>query len=146
MANNRTLTSANAVIMLGVVGLYDVPRRLQGFSADDVADVDAVSTGETQIGVDGRLSAGFVYNPITQNITLQADSESNDIFEQWQQAERQRLEKYVAFGSILIPALGRRYTMRRGFLTNMQLMPALRKTIQPRRYTIMWESGTPGPA
>ncbi len=47
MANNRTLTAANAVIMLGITGLYDVPRRLQGFSADDVADVEAVSTGET---------------------------------------------------------------------------------------------------
>lgn len=145
MANNRTITSANAVLMLGINGLYNSPRRIQGFSADDVTDLDALAVGETSMGVDGRLSAGFVFNAISQNITLQADSESADIFENWQQAERQRREKYVAFGSILIKATGRRYTLTRGFLVNTTLMPAVRKTLQPRRFTLSWESVSSGP-
>lgn len=145
MANNRTLTAANAIIMLGVTGLYDTPRRLQGFSADDVTDFDALAMGEASMGVDGRLSAGFVFNAVNQNITLQADSESNDFFENWQQAERQRREKYVAFGSILVKATGRRYTMTRGFLMNVTLMPAIRKTLQPRRFAMTWESVSAGP-
>lgn len=146
MANTRTLTSANAVLMLGVQGLYDVPRRLQGFSADDVTDIDGLAVGESSMGVDGRLSAGFVFNPITQNITLQADSESNDLFENWQQAERQAREKYVAFGTILVKATGRRYTLTRGFLMNASLMPAIRKTLQARRFSLTWENVSPGPA
>ena len=146
MANTRTLTSANAIIMLGVIGLYDTPRRLQGFSADDVSDIDALAVGEGSMGVDGRLSAGFVFNPVTQNITLQADSESNDFFENWQQAERQRREKYVAFGTILIRATEKRYTMTRGFLMSASLMPALRKTLQPRRFSLNWENVSSGPA
>lgn len=145
MANTRTITSANAVLMLGITGLYNSPRRIQGFSADDVTDLDALAVGETSMGVDGRLSAGFVFNAISQNITLQADSESNDIFENWQQAERQRREKYVAFGSILIKATGKRYTLTRGFLMNTTLMPAVRKTLQPRRFTLSWENVSSGP-
>lgn len=145
MANNRTITAANAILMLGVDGLFSVPRRIQGFAADDITDIDALAIGETQMGVDGRLSAGFVFNPINQNITLQADSESNDFFESWQQAERQRREKYVAFGSILIKATGRRYSLTRGFFVNASLMPAVRKTLQPRRYSLQWESVTPSP-
>lgn len=145
MANNRTITAANAVLMLGAIGLYDTARRLQGFSADDVTDMDGLSVGETQQGVDGRLSAGFVYNPVTQNITLQADSESNDLFENLVAAERLQSEKYVLFGSILIKATGRRYTMTRGFLTNTSVMPAIRKTLQARRFTITWEKVTVGP-
>lgn len=145
MANTRTITAANAVLMLGITGLYNTPRRIQGFSADDVTDLDALAVGETSMGVDGRLSAGFVFNAISQNITLQADSESNDVFENWQQAERQRREKYVAFGSILIKATGRRYTLTRGFLVNTTLMPAVRKTLQPRRFTLSWESVSSGP-
>lgn len=146
MANNRTLTSANVVFMLGVSGLYDTPRRLQGFSADDVTDFDALAVGETSMGVDGRLSAGFVFNAVSQNITLQADSESNDFFENWQQAERQRLEKYVAFGTILVKATGKRYTMTRGFLMSSSIVPAIRKTLQPRRFALQWEKVSGGPS
>lgn len=146
MANTRTLTAANAIIMLGVIGLYDTPRRLQGFSADDVSDLDALAVGEGSMGVDGRLSAGFVFNPINQNITLQADSESNDFFENWQQAERSQREKYVAFGTILVRSTGKRYTMTRGFLMSATLMPAIRKTLQPRRYSMTWENVSSGPA
>lgn len=146
MANNRTLTSANAILTLGFEGLFPTARQLQGFSADNVTDIDGIAQGETSMGVDGRLSAGFVFNPVSQNITLQADSESNDMFEQVQQAERQRMEKYVAFGSILIRATGRRYTLTRGFLTNVSLMPAINRTLQPRRYSLTWEKITVGPA
>lgn len=146
MANNRTLTAANAIIMLGVQNLFDSPKQIQGFSADDVTDLDGLAVGETSMGVDGRLSAGFVFNPITQNITIQADSESNDFFERWQQAERQRKEKYIAFGTILVKATGRRYTLTRGFLTTVSLMPAIRKTLQPRRFSLTWENVSPGPA
>ena len=145
MANNRTLTAANCILMLGIEGLYNAPRRIQGFSADDVSDFDALGIGETQMGVDGRLSAGFVHNPTAQNITLQADSESNDLFENWTQAERQRKEKYIAFGSILMRATGKRYIMTRGFLMSTSLMPAIRKTLQPRRYSLVWENISPGP-
>lgn len=146
MANNRTLTSANAVIMLGVTGLYDAPRQLKGFSADDVTALDAFNSGEGSMGVDGRLSMGFVHNAVTQNITLQADSESNDLFENVNQAEYQRKEKYVLFGSILVRATGRRYTLSRGFIMATSLMPDLRKTLQPRRYSITWERIAVGPA
>ncbi len=142
----RTLTAANAVLMLGVTGLYDAPRRLQGFSADNITELDALAVGEASMGVDGRLSAGFVFNSVNQNITLQADSESNDFFENWQQAEKQRREKYVAFGTILVKATGKRYTLTRGFLMNVSLMPALNKILQPRRYSLTWEGVSTGPS
>lgn len=145
MANNRTLTSANAVLMIGAIGLYDAPRQIQGFSADDVTDMDPLTLGETSMGVDGRLSAGFVFNAIMQNITLQADSQSNDVFENIIAAEKQKREKFVLFGSVLIRATERRYTMTRGFITSVSVMPALRKTLQPRRYTLTWQKVEPGP-
>lgn len=146
MANNRTLTAANAILMLGVTGLFTVPRRLQGFAADNITDLGDLTLAETSMGVDGRLSAGYVNNAVTQNITLQADSESNDMFEFWQQTMRQRLDTYFAFGSILLRATGRRYTLTRGVLTSASVMPAVNKTLQPRRFTLTWESvsGAPG--
>lgn len=145
MANNRTITAANAILLLGVERLYPVPQRIQGFSADDVMDTDNIEPTETAMGVDGRLSAGWVATSVRQNITLQADSTSNDFFENWANAEQTAREKYIATGTLLLPATGRKYQMTRGFLRGLVLVPSLRRTIQPRRYTIEWERITPAP-
>jgi len=145
MANNRTITSANAVLMLGVTGLYDTPRQIQGFSSDNITDMGDLTQSETSRGLDGRLSAGFIFGDIVQNVTLMADSESNDFFENWSAAERQRRELYVAFGSILLRAVDRRYTMTRGFLRSLPPMPAVGRTLQARRYSITWERVAPAP-
>lgn len=139
MANNRTLTAANSIIMLGVTGLFPTPQKMQGFAADDVADVENMQPTETVMGVDGRLSAGFAPAPIVQNITLQADSESNDFFDQLISAERTAREKYVLFGSIVLPALGRKFVMTRGFLHAFPKMPGIKRTLQARRFTLHWE-------
>lgn len=143
--NNRTLTSANAILLIGVDILVPVPQRIQGFSTDDITDMDAIEPVETAMGVDGRLSAGFVPVPIRQNITLQADSESNDFFDVWASYERARKEKSVAAGTLIIPGLKRQVTLYRGFLRSYTPIPPLRKTSQPRRYTIEWEKIYPAP-
>lgn len=143
--NTRTLTAANAVLTLSVAGLYDTPRQIEGFSSDDVTDSGSIDTAETSMGVDGRLSAGWLAVEIMQTITLQADSLSNDFFENWRQAEAQVREKYVASGTLIIPATGRKYAMTRGFLKGVAPFGAVRKTLQPRAYTITWESISAAP-
>ncbi len=79
--NNRTLTSANAILLLSVNGLFDTARRIEGFSSDDITDADAIETVETSMGVDGRLSGGYVHVATRQKIVLQADSLSIEFFE-----------------------------------------------------------------
>lgn len=143
--NNRTLTSANCILILSVTGLFDSGQRIQGFAADDITDTADVQPGEVSMGVDGRLSAGFVPVPIVQNIALQADSQSNDLFESWWGAERSAREKYVASGVLIIPATTRKYTLLRGFLTSMPPTASLKRTLQPRRYGITWERLDPAP-
>ncbi len=68
--------------------IFAAPVRIQGYSADNVTTAADVTNSETPMGVDGRLSAGWVPAIIVQNITLQGDSESNDLFENWAAAER----------------------------------------------------------
>lgn len=144
--NNRTLTSANAVLLIAVDKIFLVPQRLQGFSADDVTDADNIEPTETSMGVDGRLSAGYVPVAVRQNITLQADSLSNDVFEFWAEYERGAREKLTATGTLIIPATQRQYAMTRGFLRGLPPFPALKRSVQPRRYTLEWERVTPAPS
>lgn len=143
--NTRTLTSANSIILLTVAGLYSSPQRIQGFSADDISGTDAVSPAQTSMGLDGRLSAGFVPVPVVQNITLQADSLSNDIFENLVEAEKSVREKYVCSGILIVPSVQKKFSMTRGFLTSYPPMPELRNTVQPRRYAFTWERVSPAP-
>lgn len=145
MANNRTLTSANAILLIAVNPIYPIAVRIQGFSADDITDMDNIDPVETSMGIDGRLSAGFVPVAVRQNITLQADSKSNDFFEYWSTYERTQREKLVASGTLIIPATKRQYTMTRGFLRTYSPMPAARRSLQPRRFTLEWEQVVPTP-
>ncbi|GGN49338.1 hypothetical protein GCM10011349_19890 [Novosphingobium indicum] len=143
--NNRTLTSANAILLIGVDLIFPVAQRIQGFSTDDLTDMDNVEPVETAMGIDGRLSAGFVPVPTRQNITLQADSESNDFFDFWHTYERGKREKVVATGTLIVPGVKTQWAMTRGFLRSFPPIPALRKSAQPRRYTIEWERVVPAP-
>lgn len=141
-----SITAANSVYMLSLLPLFAIPQQLQGFSADDVFGTEAVQNAEVMMGVDGHLSGGFVYAPIVQNITLQADSKSNDIFDAWNQVQFSSLETLIANAVILLPSLGRKWTMTRGFLTSFPPLPDAKKVLQPRRYAITWERQSPAPA
>lgn len=143
--NTRTLTSANSILLISVTPIFSSPTRLQGFAADDITDMDATQPAETSMGIDGRLSAGWVPTPVSQNITLQADSQSIDLFEYWNNWEREQKEKLVATGTLILPAVQKKYAMKRGFLFSVSPIPAARRTLQPRRFTIQWESVAPSP-
>jgi hypothetical protein len=140
MANNRTITAANAVITLAIPGLFPAPQQLKGFSADNVYETSAQDVVETAMGVDGRLSGGFVYSPVEQTFALQADSESNFLFEQWAAFMSQQKDAFFANGRTTLPAIQRAYVSSRGFLINLPPLPSAARTLQARRYTIRWES------
>lgn len=135
-----SLTSANSVIMLTIPGIFDTPQQIQGYSADDIFDTAQVSNAETSMGIDGRLSAGWIPAPKVQTFTLQADSQSVSFIDQWILEESQNREKFPANGTILLTAVGTSYQMVRGFLTSANIMPDAKKILQPRKFVITWES------
>lgn len=140
-----TLTNANSSIQLSIAGLFSVPTKLQGYAADDVFSADPLNSSELAMGVDGKLSAGFVFVPVKWSITLQADSASNDIFDQWYAQQQTAKDLFEASGIVLLPTINRKWTMRKGFLTDYPPMPDGRKILQPRKYGITWESISPAP-
>lgn len=145
MANNRTLTSANSTLLLAVGSVFPVAVKIQGYSTDDMSDMDAISPKEISMGIDGRLSAGFVNVPTTQNITLQADSPSIDFFESWYAYEQQTRETLFATGTMIVPGVEKAYALVRGVLTSYVPIAAMRRSLQPRRFSLVWEKVLPAP-
>lgn len=138
-----SITSVNAVVMLAITGLYNSPQQLQGFSADDIFDTENVAITQAIMGVDGKQSAGLVLNPTIQNIVLQADSASNLIFDTWVNSMKIAQDVYWAQATVLLTSIGTKYTMTNGTLTMYPPTSRVAKVLQPRRFTISWESVVP---
>lgn len=138
--DNSTITSANSVFTLVVAGLFPAPVQLKGYASDKAFTTEAVDVAEVQMSVDGRMTAGFVHNPVKQTITLQADSPSKDIFTAVIQAMKTAREVFYISGSISLPSTGESFTLTRGILTNAKQIPDAQKVLQPVDYVITWES------
>lgn len=140
-----SITSANAVLLLSITDLFSTPQQLQQFAADDIYDIDAQQTAETAMGVDGYLAAGFVWSEVKQKITLQADSPSNVIFEQWNEAQKAVQDIYRANGSVTLKSVNRKYTMINGVLTSYPPASSGKRVLQARTYEITWQRINPAP-
>jgi hypothetical protein len=116
------------------------PGPVQAPKAPGKTRITIVGLAEVQMGVDGRMTAGFVPNPVKQTITLQADSPSKDIFTVLIQAMKTAREVYFVSGSIALPSTGEAFTLTRGILTNAKQIPDAQKVLQPVDYVITWES------
>lgn len=140
MAQQKTITSANTVFTLAIAGIIPAPVQLQGFTADDVFDIERIAVGQSTMGIDGKLSAGFVFSEVPQSITLQADSDSNDLFEEWYRQEKLNKDKFFAKGMVMFPSLGMGYVLTKGALIEYQPASNPKKTMSPRTFLIHWES------
>lgn len=139
----RTITSANSQFLLAIPGLYDVPQRLQGYMADAAFATDDVNPSENIMGVDGIMSSGYTPYMTPQSISLQADSESAIVFENWLIAMKAVRDIYFGYGTIILPGLGRIYTMTKGALSTAKAIPDAEKVLKGRTFKITWESVDP---
>jgi hypothetical protein len=141
---NYSVTSASAIYMLSIDTVYPTPQKLEGFGVDEAFDTEAVEMAEVQLGVDGFSAAGWVPRLTIQTITLLAASPSFLIFENWAAAMDLIKEVYYATGIITIPAIKRKYTLRRGVLTRYPPVPNARRTLQQRQFQVTWAHGITG--
>ena len=144
-----SITSANAAISLSVnslLGASVLPQvSLQGFATDNIYSTNPVTLKEIQMGLDGRLSAGRIFQAIEMTISLQADSPSIPWFDAWNSLELSVLDTYWANGSVWLQSLNRKWYLNNGVLHNYQALPDAGRILAQRRYTITWESISAAP-
>lgn len=145
MAQPKTITSANAVFLITVPELLPTPFQVQGFASDAAFLFDTVDAAETVMGVDGKMSAGFTPFITPQQITLQADSPSIQLFDSVLAAEKLAKELYFMFATISLPGVKKSYVMTKGALKRITQAPPAGKVLQPQAYQIDWEDVAPTP-
>lgn len=136
-----TLTVANSSIAITVEALYPSSTILKGYAADNVFEAGTIENGEFSMGIDGKLSAGYVFNPIDFTLTLQADSDSLRIFEEIWQFEATNRTKLDIGMTVTLPSVGKRYGLVNGKVRSYKA-PSGQRTLQPGVVVFLFERQT----
>lgn len=135
-----SITSADAIFILTVPELGIVGHKLQGFAVDKAFSSENKIYSETQVGVDGKLSAGYTPTKTTMMLTLQADSDSRKVMNAILEAMETSKKVYYMSGVITLPATNENFSLTRGAIVSGKKSPDAAKLLQPIDYSIDWES------
>lgn len=139
----QDITSANASLILTCPGVFSAPQVIQGFATDDIYSVDPLEIAETMMGVDGGLSGGMVYNPVVVGYSLMAGSPSIPVFDQIYTQSRANEAVYFMQGTIKLTSINMKFNLINGLLVTYPPVPDGKKLLQPRKFTVRWESVIP---
>lgn len=136
---DRNITSANAsVSMLSVSGNID----FEGYSADDIFTADSVDFAETRIGVDGKMSAGYIPQIKTNTFNFEASSKTiPKLLNLYAISEATRSPIFVTM-IVIIPAVGKKYICE-GVMKGTKPMFDAKKTLEPMPVKFDFESVIP---
>lgn len=139
-----TITSANSVLMLTILGLYPA-TQIGGFGPDEAYAFDPIDTMEHVMGVDGNLSAGLIYNAVPVMVSVMPDSPSSQIFEGWRAAELSAGDKLVASGTVSMKSIARKYSLTKVYLNNFPAAPTAGRVLRVRKFGLIVGSVSPAP-
>ncbi len=138
--SNFDITSANAQLVLTVEDLYPQGVVLEMFGTDQALGADSFEFVEARKGVDGRLVAGVVNNPISVNITLESASPSLPVMETIRDAQISNKRPYICNLVVSLPAIGQTKIFKRGVLRGGSTIANVGKTLQPTNWQFVFES------
>lgn len=141
----RTITAADATFVISSADFALAATILEGYAADAAFATDNADTAETSLGVDGKLSAGWVPRSYNQTITLQPDSVSRQVFDALVAAQDAGRTVFRLNGVINLPGNQYSYSLSRGVLKNYSSMPSAQRVLQPMTFVIEWEKILPVP-
>lgn len=142
MANN-TITSADSIFALTVTNLFPSAQTLEGYAADAMFALGDTEMAQSVRGADGKLSAGFVFGEYLQTITIMPDSPSRQIFETWQLTSLTSKAVFRCNATIILPAIGKKFTLTNGVLQRVKAMPDAQRVLQAMTFQINWENVVP---
>lgn len=142
---SRSITSADSQLVISLPELALANVFMEGYAVDSSFAFESVQTAETQLGVDGYTSAGWIPRNYPMNLQFAADSNSLKVWDalvSYQDAKR----TVVRFnGTLVLTSNGMSYTMEKGVLVNYAPVPDGAKVLQPRTMQIIWGRVLPVP-
>ena len=139
MAALKTITSANSVLIFSIPDLQLIVP-IYGYAADAAFMNETITAAEVTMGVDGFMSAGYIFKEVKQKITLSPDSPSKETFDAWYALMFATREVVFADATLTLPATNEQYTFTKGVMTTYHGAPTGKKILQPVEYEITWQA------
>ena len=137
------ITSANSAFILTVTKLQIASVALERYAVDTAWSLEDVETAVAQVGVDGKMSAGWVPRLNAMTISFTPDSESITMFDAIVTAQDTMKTIYTVQGTLSLPSVTKAYTLSNGVITQFKAIPDGGRVLQPQSYRITWESVKP---
>lgn len=136
----RSITSADSVFIWSLSQLALASVEMQGYAVDNSFTFDVVQTAETQLGVDGKTSAGWLPRNYPMSVQFAADSDSLKVIDALVSYQDATLD-VVRFNAVLsLPGNKMSYVMSKGVLVEYNPIPDGGKVLQPRTARLVWET------
>jgi hypothetical protein len=134
------ITSANSESRMTIDELYPEGFPLEQFGTDQGIASEDVQLAESRMGVDGKLSAGYVCNVYPVTITFEPISSSVVYINDLKDAMNKSRRIYRVHLECRLPSLQLVYKFVNGHLENATAFPAIKKTLDPVTFKFVFES------
>ncbi|RKS87332.1 hypothetical protein DES39_0552 [Orbus hercynius] len=138
----KHITAASVIVTLVADELYPTGRVIEGFAEDSLRSLDDLVRTESVMGVDGKLSVGFVYYPVNLTLHLMPDQDGYTVFENIAQVQNTLVAPIYLSMTIVDVSLKRKYTLTKGALTSFAAMPNANRLMQPVDAAMVFERCT----
>lgn len=144
MATNYNITSANSTLVMNATAAGLTNVVCDEYAADRMFDIEAVTNGEFLFTADGKLKAGYVFNPKPITISIMPTSNFAAALDRLTSVEATLLDKVQINFVLSIPSTGDVYNFVNGFLNTWANAPSAGRVLQPRVAQFTFESITKG--
>lgn len=135
-----TLTVANSAFTILCPAVFAVPQLIQGYATEDAFSVPQFELARAVMGVDAKMSGGFVPAIKELDVVLQADSVSNAVFQRIVGVMEAQREIVFIDATIVMIGQGEVWQFTKGILTKIPALAAAKKTAEARTYQITFEN------
>src|SRR6185312_9704416 len=120
----QTITSANSEFVLKCSKVFTAPQVVEGYATEDAWNVAQFEVAQTRVGVDGRMSAGFVPATKEMDVMFQADGPGRQIFQRILGVmEATREVVFIENATLALPGTGEVWEFTKGVITKAPKTP-----------------------
>ena len=137
------ITSANSTLIITVSALAIASVAMEGYAVDNAWALDDAETAVAQVGVDAKMTAGWVprLNPLT--LSFAPNSPSVATLSAIITAQDTNMTIYTLQGVLSCPPVSKSWTLSNGVLTRGKIIPDGSRILGPQSFQLTFESARP---
>ena len=137
------ITSANSTLIVTVSALAIASVAMEGYAVDNAWALDEVETAVAQMGIDGKMTAGWVprLNPLS--LSFAPNSPSIASLSAIVNAQDVNRTIYTVQAVLSCPSIGKSWTLSNGVVTRGKILPDGTRVLGPQSFQITFESAKP---